>query len=256
MLKKKKNKIEWLEFEQFQQHRKELIHGSFLRHGGVSSDPYTSLNVSYTVGDNVDCVDENRKRVMKILQKGKKEIACVTSEQVHRNNIFCVTKKESCEAASCDALITNVSGVVLMIKHADCQAAIFYDPTKKALGLVHSGWKGSCLNIYKKTILSMEEKFGCRPQDLLVSISPSLGPEASEFKNFKAELPEEFWNFQIRPFYFDFWAITEWQLKQANILPNHIEIAKICTLSHGEDFYSYRREHVTGRNATCAMLSS
>jgi polyphenol oxidase len=256
MLQKTKNKISWLEFEQLKELGQDIVHGSFLRHGGTSLGPYSTLNISYAVGDKEEHVDENRSRVLKILKKREKIISLVTAEQVHKDEIFCVTKKESFEAASCDALITQVPGAVLMIKHADCQAAILYDPMKKALAVVHSGWKGSCLNIYKKTILHMREKFGSRPDDILVSISPSLGPEASEFKNFKEELPEEFWDFQIKPFYFDFWAISDWQLKAAAILPHHIEIAKVCTYSNKEDFYSYRRERVTGRLATCAMLTS
>ena len=141
-----------------------------------------------------------------------------------------------------------------MMKHADCQAAIFYDPVHHALANVHSGWRGNVKNIYQTTILKMASVFGTKPQDLLVGISPSLGPQHAEFKNYKVEFPEHFWSFQVCPEYFDLWAIARHQLEEAGVLPYHIEIAGICTYANKEDCYSYRRDKVTGRHATLAML--
>ena len=141
-----------------------------------------------------------------------------------------------------------------MIKHADCQAAIFYDPVHHAVSCVHAGWRGNVQNIYAHAIAFMAGKFHSQPADILVCISPSLGPHFSEFKNYKTEFPESFWPFQIRPNYFNLWEISRTQLQECGILPHHIEIASICTYANEQDFFSYRRDKVTGRNATVVAL--
>src|SRR5262249_11397000 len=98
------------------------------------------------------------------------------------------------------------------------------------------------------------QAFGSRPEDLLVGISPSLGPHSAEFKNYRTEFPQELWGFQVRPEYFDLWALARHQCEECGILPQHIEIAEICTYANPEDYFSYRRDGVTGRNATVAAL--
>ena len=141
-----------------------------------------------------------------------------------------------------------------MIKHADCQAAIFYDPVHKALANVHCGWRGNVKNIYRVAVQKMKFTFGTNPKDLLVGISPSLGPDHSEFIHYQTEWPEEFWRFQVRPNYLDLWAIARDQLEQCGLLPHHIEVAGICTFANPQDFFSHRRDKITGRHATVAML--
>ena len=131
-----------------------------------------------------------------------------------------------------------------------------YDKKQKAIAIAHSGWRGSTLNIYKKTIETMKKRYHSKPEDILVCISPSLGPDSAEFQNYKTELPESFWQFQIQPYYFDFWKISRWQLEEAGILPHHIEIAGMDTLSNPTDFFSHRRDKPSGRNATIAFLKT
>lgn len=150
--------------------------------------------------------------------------------------------------------MTDEKNVGLMIKHADCQAAIFYDPLHHAVANVHCGWRGNVKNIYREIVEAMGQRYGSRPQDLLVGISPSLGPQASEFRNYIKELPKSFWEFQIKPLYFDLWEISKQQLMGCGILSHHIEIAKICTFSTPEDCFSYRREKRSGRHATIVAL--
>ncbi len=141
-----------------------------------------------------------------------------------------------------------------MIKHADCQAALFYDPVKQAIGAAHSGWRGSIAKIYTNTIEAMQKHFGTHPKDLLVCISPFLGKEHAEFIHYKSEFPEEFWKYQIKPNYFDFAAIAMAELNHAGILSDHVNISTRCTFASSEDFYSYRREKSTGRHATVIAL--
>jgi len=108
-------------------------------------------------------------------------------------------------------------------------------------------------NIYAKTIQKLTE-LGSKPKDLLVCISPSLGPEKAEFINHKTELPESFLPFQVKENYFDFWEISKWQLEEAGVQEKNIEIARICTFCDEKDFFSYRRDTKTGRTGTVIAL--
>ena len=142
-----------------------------------------------------------------------------------------------------------------MVKHADCQAMILYDPLQKALAVVHSGWRGSVQNIYSQVVQAMKENYGCQPPHLLAGISPSLGPQAAEFINYRQELPESFWPFQIKPNYFDFWAISQAQLLACDSSSENIEIARMCTYANPADCFSHRRDRQVDRHHTIACMN-
>lgn len=249
MIRRKKENIEWLEFEQLQEFP-EIIHGIFLRHGGDSPPPFDSLNVGGGSGDQFSAVKQNRKKILNLL--GISEL--VSSLQVHGDRVVTVPIEQQILDAGCDGLITTKRNIGLLIKHADCQAAIFYDPKHKVVGNVHCGWRGNVKNIYGKAIAEMKQRFTSKPEDILVCISPSLGPEKAEFINYQNELPKEFLPFQVSPTYFDLWGIAKMQLQSAGILEHHIEIAEICTYLEEKDFFSFRREKKTGRHGTVVAL--
>ncbi len=249
MRRKHKDGIHWLEFELLAD-IPNLVHGVLLRHGGVSQGPFASLNIGGGTGDNPEHVQENRNLAAQVLAIDR----MVSAHQVHSDRVLHVDASNAFEAGEADGLMTQIPGLGLMIKHADCQGALFYDPRHHALANVHAGWRGNVKNIYAKAIDKMQEAFGTSPTDLLVCISPSLGPNRAEFKHYREELPEHFWEFQVEPTYFDLWAVARMQLEERGVLPQHIEIASICTHSHPEDYFSYRRDKVTGRHATIAAL--
>ncbi|MCH9626869.1 MAG: Polyphenol oxidase [Chlamydiales bacterium] len=240
--------VEWLTFDHLSTCPR-LHHGIFLRHGGVSKGSFATLNFGLTQGDDPQNVSFNRQKACDILQV--KSYAHLY--QKHTNRVVEADPNIKEEA---DGLITNRAGLGLLILHADCQAAIIYDPIQHALANVHSGWRGSVQNIYSEAIETLKTRYGSRPQDLLVGISPSLGPEAAEFRHYKEELPESFWAYQIKPTYFDFWEISRQQLIACGVLPNHIEVAEECTFSNPEDYFSYRRVQISGRHGTLAVLRS
>lgn len=248
MIRKQAQGIQWLEFEIFSDFP-ELVHGIFLRHGGVSGFPYTTLNAGSNCADEVQNVVENCRRMRQILHIPH----VVEAKQVHGDAVVWV-RDASQEIGECDALITQKEQVALMIKHADCQAAVIYDPVQRALANVHSGWRGNVKNIYRQVVEKMAQVFGSQPKDLLVGVSPSLGPEHAEFKNYRDEFPEAFWKHQVKPAHFDLWQIAREQFEQCGVLPSHIEIARICTYTNPQDYFSYRRDGLTGRHATFAML--
>lgn len=255
MEKKSKNGVMWLQFSLLCE-VPGLCHGIFLRHGGCSEGRFASLNASISVGDCLERVTENRRRMQEIWQEEcqHREVCLVWGQAIHGTQIAQVTSHSPSQVNQVDGLMTLAKGRALMMTHADCQVALFYDPIRQAIATVHSGWRGSVANIYGKTVSHMQEAFHTHPSDLLVCISPSLGPEAAEFRHYQAEFPEEYWQFQVRPTYFDLWAMSEWQLQQAGVLSHHIEVSRISTYSQPLDYFSYRRENITGRNATGIMM--
>jgi len=226
MIRRKKDNVEWLEFEQLQEFPN-LVHGVFTRHVGISGE--TFLN---------------------ILEIEK----LVSIVQVHGANVLHVSSEKQELDGGFDALTTAQNNMGLLIKHADCQATIFFDPIQKVIANVHCGWRGSVHNIYANTVKELIQKYHCNPANLLACISPSLGPNKAEFINHRVELPPTFLPFQVRENYFDFWEISRMQLKEVGLLDHHIEIAKMCTFTEEKDFFSYRRDKKTSNNGTVVAL--
>lgn len=228
-----------------------LFHGVFNRHGGVSPIPWASRNVSFGLGDDPHNVQQNRDGI-------KKALGCphlVSARQVHGARVFTVKENPpgDLEVDGFDGLVTNVRGLGLMIQQADCQAVMLFDPAKRAVGIAHSGWRGSVADIISMTVSAMGRAFETKPPDLIAAVSPSLGPCCAEFVNYRDELPSSLHGYQVRPNYFDFWAISRDQLCAAGVRPENIHIAGICTCC-GNDYFSYRREQKTGRFATVIGL--
>lgn len=244
MLHKEYNGIQWLEFELLAECP--LVHACLMRHGGCSSGSLDSLNLGRHVGDAPENVHANFQKVSEALS-----LPLIASAKiVHGAEVQAI---DHCQTPISDGLMTRAVGLGLSVSQADCQAAIFYDPVNHAVANVHCGWRSSVLNIYEQTVKSMRHAYGTQPENLLVCISPSLGPESSQFINYRQELPEPFWQFQVKPLYFDFWAISAWQLKMAGVLPDHIQIAGIDTFV-SQDFFSHRRDRPGGRQATICAL--
>ncbi len=220
-----------------------IFHGIFSRHGGCSPAPFNSLNVSFGVGDDRQNISNNRQRILDYF--GAKTL--ISAQQVHGKQIAIITEpQDSYEIEGFDALICSVAGIGIMIQQADCQGILLYDPQKKIVAGIHSGWQGSVANIIQETISTMTTTFGCLPSDLIAGISPSLGPCCAEFVHFETTLPKAFHNFQIKPNHFDFWAISKEQLITAGVHVENVEINKTCTKC-SDDFFSYRRNKQTGR---------
>ncbi len=172
--------------------------------------------------------------------------------QVHGNRVLFVDKTTP-SFLEADAMITQELELPLLIRHADCQVALVYDPIHHALGLAHAGWRGQVKSIYTEMIDQMKNLFKSDPESLLVSFSPSLGPTKSEFKNYRAELPEWMWSYEENPLHFNLWKIAEAELLSCGIQKENIERPKVCTYLD-ERFHSYRRTKTALRNYTFAFL--
>ncbi len=228
------------------------------RHCGVSTAPYSSLNLSYGVGDEAGDVDTNRKFLKRKHSLGY----LLSAHQVHGDAIF-FTKdplRDDLEVDSYDALMTDQPGIALLIQQADCQAITLLDPKHPAIAAIHNGWQGSVLNIAGKTVHAMTETYNSSAVDIQATVSPSLGPCCAEFVNHALELPDSFLPFQVEKNHFDFWQISKMQLLAAGLQEQNIHITGICT-SCSSDYFSYRRacrngDGVTGRCATVIMMVS
>jgi len=230
--------VEWLEFKLLRDFS-QIRHAVFLR------------GDDFNLGEKGNEEDQHLALDMMGIEKG------VKLKQCHQANILEVkeVKPGWTLHEDYDAMITREKGVALMIRHADCQAAIFFDPESEIIANVHCGWRGSVKNIYRETIQKMRILYGTNPQELRVCISPSLGPQKAEFKHYKQELPPHFWEFRVSPMYFDFWAISRQQLREEGVLQKNIEVAGICSYSNPTDCFSYRRDRPTGHHGTVVALN-
>ncbi len=196
---------------------------------------------------------ENIKKIRSIIKA--KDVAHM--RQCHGDGIFVLGKDIAItndEAPRADAMITDVPRIALLVKQADCQGIIIYDPHRNVVANIHCGWRGNVQNILGRVVIRMKEDFGCKESGLLAAIGPSLGPCCAEFISYKDIFPEVFERFMLRENHFDLWTASCWQLEEAGLKAENIEVARVCTRCRTDLFYSYRGEGKTGRFGTVAML--
>ena len=233
--------------------RPEVVHGFFTRAGGVSRGAYHSLNVSQAVGDRRELVAENQKR----LQRALRLEALASAAQVHGGRTAVITEAGQArleDIPEVDILITTVPGLGLLIKQADCQAVMFYDPVNRVVANVHCGWRGQVDNVLGETVSLLQARFKTRPADLFAAVGPGLGPCCAEFRNFRREFPASLWTYEVRPNHFDLWRLSRDQLTAAGLSPERLHLVSLCTRCGADDFYSYRRDRVTGRQGAVIAL--
>lgn len=255
---RERNGIPYFEFEHFSGYP-EIRHGIFTRHGGCSRRPFQSLNIGNGLGDPREAVEENRKRISFCV--GGNDIVYVN--QNHGDKILVFGKTDTTDTSLDkpekqvgDAMITDIPGKFLAVQTADCQSVLLYDPCKRVIANVHSGWRGSIGNIIGCTVDMLKERFGCHPEDLLAGIGPSLGPCCAEFRNYRREIPEVYWKYKDSSDHFDFWSITMEQLAFKGLSLERISVSGLCTKCRTDLFFSYRGEGITGRFAAVIGMVS
>ena len=155
----------------------------------------------------------------------------VTAEQVHGNVVAVVDAATVSPLPAADGLATATPGVTLGIYVADCAAIYLVDPHHRVIALVHSGRKGTELNILGEAVRTLRENFGTDAADVVAVVSPCIRP----------------------PYYeIDFAATIAEQARDAGISKFHD--AGVCTASHPDRYYSYRREK--GRTGRMLALLS
>ena len=228
-------------------------HAFFTRLGGVSEGPFSSLNVSGTVGDDPASVEENLRRVS--LALGWQAEQLVSGYQIHGDHIHAVVPEDAGRIIpATDALLSDVPGLLLLGRYADCVPVLLWDPVLGVVGLAHAGWRGTIRRIAAKTVATMAERYGSHPSDLRAAIGPSIGPCCFEvgdevLQAFQHTFPEHTAEVLDRSrSHVNLWRANALQLAQSGV--RDIDVAELCTSCHVDRFYSHRRESgVTGRFA-------
>lgn len=230
----------------------EIRHGVFAAAPGGRKAPFHRLNVSLSVGDDPQRVEHNRRRVADCLQA--EELVFV--RQVHGNAVVVIDGRPVNPEGPAktglpvgDAMVTDRPGKFLTVSVADCQPILIYDPRRRVVANVHSGWRGSVANVAGRTVAVMAERFGCDPGDLRVGVGPSLGPCCAEFINYREEIPPDLWAYRHDSARFDFWTMSRDQLVRAGVGEDRIQVSGLCTKCRTDLFFSYRAEKSTGRFA-------
>ena len=235
-----------------------IIHGFSTRLGGVSRGIYSSMNLSFTRGDEEEAVKENYRRIAQAIGFQTEDI--VTSDQTHTANVRKVTEADRGKGITVprdyqdvDGMVTNVPGLVLATFYADCVPLYFADPVKRVIGLSHSGWRGTVAKIGKVTVEKMKEEYGCHPEDILAAIGPSICQDCYEvsedvIEEFKTAFAEEY---QERLYYekkngkyqLNLWEANRLIFLEAGIPEANISMPGICTCCNPEFLFSHRASH-------------
>lgn len=250
-----KNGVRYLQFEDLNQ-TGVVRHLFSTREGGVSTGYLGTMNLSYTRGDAKENVDENFRRIAGVL--GCETEDFVLSDQTHTTNLRVVTEKDKGKGIlyprdyhDIDGLVTEVPGIVLSTFYADCVPLFFVDPVRRAIGLSHSGWRGTVGKIGKKTVELMQEAYGCNPADIHAAIGPSICVDCYEVsmdvaKQFETEFKsaQNVDKIVIHKSHdkamLDLWQANFAVLLEAGITKEHISMTDICTCCNSELLFSHR----------------
>ncbi len=233
-----------------------LRHGVTTRRGGVSEGAHARLNLGLGSGDHEAAVRENRRRVVEALALD----GFVVPRQVHAATVRRVDHPED-DPGDADALVTNVAGIGIAVIGADCPLVLLVDPAHGALGVVHSGWRGTAAGVVPAAIASMGRHFDTAARDLLVGLAPSIsathyevGPEVEEaFLAADRDSRHAFARDAGGRLTLDVAQVILLQLEQFGVPPDHVERMTGCTYAEPALWFSHRRDGpATGRHALVA----
>lgn len=184
-----------------------------------------------------------------------------------------LTPREALEGV--DALITNVPGVAISVRTADCIPVLLYDPVHRAVAAVHDGWRGTVQRLSQKVIAEMYQRYGTNPAELKAVIGPGIGLESFQVGQevvdafASAGFPMEQILKDCGPkvstsdnpmaggLHIDLWKANQWLLEEVGVQASNIQVTGICTYINNDRFYSARREGIKcGRIINCIKMTS
>ena len=254
---KEKNGVTWLSYPAFEQFQ-DIVHAFSTRLGGVSQGIYSSMNLSFTRGDEEAAVYENYRRLAAAVGFAAEDI--VTSDQTHTANVRVVTEEDRGNGITkprpytdVDGMITNVPGLVLATFYADCVPLYFIDPVRHAIGLSHSGWRGTVAKIGRVPVDKMREMYGTDPQDLYTAIGPSICQDCYEVSEdvileFQNSFEKKYWDLlfyrkENGKYQLNLWEANRLIMLEAGVKEEHISMPGICTCCNPEFLFSHRASH-------------
>lgn len=232
-----------------------FVHAFSTRLGGISEGIYSSMNLSFTRGDDENSVMENYRRLAEAVGFSVENI--VTSDQTHTANVRVITEADRGNGITkprpytdVDGMITNVPGLVLATFYADCVPLYFIDPVRKAIGLSHSGWRGTAAHIGAVTVRKMQEEYGSLPEDIYGAIGPSICQECYEVSEdvileFQKTFPEQSWRDlfyrkENGKYQLNLWEANRQIMLEAGLIEEHISLPGLCTCCNPEFLFSHR----------------
>jgi hypothetical protein len=223
-------------------------HAVFTRHGGVSPEPWGSLNVGGTVGDDLERVKLNRQRVFCALSLAPESIFDVW--QVHSADVVCThaPRPEGESIRQADVILTDKPDVSLFMRFADCVPILAHDPRNGVVGVAHAGWMGTLRDVANAMVTAMKTNYASNPADIIACIGPSIGPDHYEIgADVILQVMQKFGDDSDQvlksvngKIHFDLWKTNQLLLNRAGV--NQVEVAGICTACHTEDWFSHRAE--------------
>lgn len=262
-----KNGVTWLSFPSLEESRM-VRHAFSTRMGGVSKGAYSTMNFSFTRGDDPAAVRENYRRMAAAI--GVDENRMVLTFQTHTTNVRLVRPEDEGKGIirerdyrDVDGLITDRPGVTLVSFFADCVPLYFLDTKNKAIGLSHSGWRGTVNRMGEKTLTEMTKAFGTDPSDVIACIGPSIcrdcyeiGPEVAEefYKAFHTKYHDKLlYKKDNGKYQLDLWEANRIILTESGIPSSQISVTDICTRCNPEYLFSHRAA-AEKRGNLCAFL--
>lgn len=232
-----------------------VSHSFSTRTGGVSEGKFATMNFGFTRGDNPEHVLENYRRMAAIL--GVKKEQMVLSWQTHTTNIRKVTEEDAGkgvvrerEYRDVDGLITDIPGITLVTFYADCVPLYILDPVHRAIGLSHSGWRGTVNRMGKVTLDAMQKEYGTESKDVIACIGPSICQDCFEVgeevveefaKAFDARYHKElFYGKDNGKFQLDLWRANQIIFAEAGVNQANIHTTDLCTHCNPEHLFSHR----------------
>lgn len=265
---REKNGVTYLSFPMLEETGL-VKHAFSTRLGGVSKGDFATMNFSFTRGDEREDVLENYQRMADVL--GVERESCVLTFQTHTTNVRRVTEADAGKGVvrerdyrDVDGLITDIPGITLVTFFADCVPLYFLDPVHKAIGLSHSGWRGTVKRMGRVTLEAMAREFGSKPEQMIACIGPSIcrdcyevGAEVAEA--FQNAYDKKYWDFILTDkgngkYLLDLWAANSILLQESGIPKERISVTNICTCCNPELLYSHRRS-AERRGNLCAFMS-
>lgn len=230
-------------------------HGFSTRLGGVSRGYYAEMNLSFTRGDDPEAVQENYGRMARALGVEKERM--VMAWQTHTTVVRTVTEADAGKGIlkdrdyrDVDGLITNIPGMTLVTLYADCVPLYFVDTKNRAIGLSHSGWRGTVRRMGLATLDAMKREYGTRPEDVICAIGPSICRDCYEVgEEVIGEFREEFAGESQRPLFYrkengkyqlDLWEANRRILIEAGVPEKNISVTDICTHCNPKLLFSHR----------------
>jgi YfiH family protein len=170
--------------------------------------------------------------------------------QVHKTKILHVSRATSRdELLETDALVTAEPRICIAVMSADCVPILLYDRKNRAVGAVHSGWRGTVARILEKSLNEMQRLFGTHGADVYAGIGPSVSTESYEVgEEVVAEVKTSFGkiNGLLTPTQhgkakLDLWKANSIQLREFGVPAGQIEVSNLCTVKNNQHFFSARK---------------